>query len=256
MNQQLNQAPNQPMSQPQNQQPNQSQNQPPVFIKESKQINNDLEKANHQISKMLLLHFVNPGNQMNPTNQMASQEAPATPEQQPRSFSLVQPEQLERQPANSNKMEETAPRMVQGRPLKEPAKNEEETSTSANDQANREELYERPDPNPNAEHDEPEPASLAQFAQVIRHVIDQQQQNQEAAQQAPVMQQAPAMQQAARPAPSSAISSQTQPASMTGFPQFPPRKAELPIENSNKETEKAQESIQTPAFMLVSDDEN
>lgn len=226
-------------------------NQPPVFIKESKQINSDLEKANHQVGKMLLLHFV--GNQPE-----GGQVAPPAA----RSFSLIQPEQIERQPPNSNKMEESAPRM--SRPIKEPirneAKNEEETTISPNEQANREELYERPEPNPNAERDEPEPASLAQFAQVIRHVIDQQQQNQEQ-QQAPVMRQAMPPQQAA-----SGSQATTQPQAPSANPnaaaaaafqpvQFPPQK-EQPVENSNKETEKAQESIQTPAFMLVSDDEN
>lgn len=226
-----------------NNQPNQ-----PVFVKESKQINNDLEKANHQISKMLLLHFVNPNNNQPSTGSAAPPEVPAVEQQRP---FLIQQEQptIENKQVNSNKLEEMVgvPKMiVQNKaPVKE-LKTEDETSKSSNDQMNREEMFEKSENNPN--ESDAEPTSLAHFAQVIRHVIDQQQQNNQE-QQAPTMQPILSQQQA----PKQSAIDQTNQNNQNSFQPVQIRKE---VENSNKETEKAQETIQTPAFMLVSDEEN
>ena len=247
------------------QQQQQQQQQQAVFVKEkSKQINNDLEKAN-QISKMLLLHFVGDSNPNSPSQNQSpvevaaeqQQQAPPSPPQNIKPFLVSsQQEQPEKAQPAASKLEEM---IIPNKPIvnqnsnkpnkPEMIKNEE---TSSNDQMNRDEMmFEKSDAllnNPNESETE-QPASLAHFAQVIRqqlHVIDQQQNQQQEQQRSTIQPQPPT---AASIPEQSAIQS-----SINQNFQLPSRKDQ--IENSNKETEKPQESVQSPpAFMLVHDGE-
>lgn len=207
--------PQQPMPQPQQ----------PVFVKESKQINQDLEKAN-QISKMLLLHFVNPNQPQSNQQQPSQIDTP----NEPKPF-LVQPSEKPQ-----NKLEEMTVKSVNKMQDKMKETKAEEES-QVNDQIKREELLEKQQDQGDSEV---EPTSLAHFAQAIRHVIDQQQQNQQNQEQRPIQ---PIIIEAAQPiAPQ-----QQQPASMqqqapmnagqSSFQpvQLAPIRKEPIVENSNKE---------------------
>jgi len=221
-------SPNQPPIETQQQQSQQPQQ--AVFVKESKQINNDLEKAN-QISKMLLLHFVNPQQQNQSPVENAAPEQQQAPQNMMKPFLINQQEPQEKPQLVNSKLEEmTLP--VANKPQiainqnKPEIKSEEETAPS-NDQ--RDEQFEKSDAQNNPSESETEQSPLAQFVRHQLHVIDRQQE------QRPIQPQQPT----------------------SNPPQLiQPVRKEIQIENSNKETEKTQESIQSPAFAMLVREEN
>lgn len=221
-----------------NQQPQQA-----VFVKESKQINQDLEKAN-QISKMLLLHFVNP-------NQPNSQQQPAMDEPASIKPFLVQPSE---KPQMNSKLEEMTLKPVAKMQDKIKEMKPEEEPQS-NDQMKRDELEKQ-----DQSDSEVEPTSLAHFAQAIRHVIDQQQQSQQNQEQRPAIQPIiiePSAQPIAAQQPAAIQQSQStnanQPSAVNNYqPAQLPRKEQI-VENSNKESQESR--IPAPAFLLAPDNE-
>jgi len=244
----------------------------PVFIKENKPIiNNDAEKAN-QITKMLLLHFVNPNdpnaqnvpNQQLPLENSQAEQLPPTQQQPPPQQMPQQPPQnimmkpflmnQQDQPEKNSKLggEEmivpAKPVMMMNQnkpPNKQPQEMMIKNEESNDPEVNRDENEQAS--NPNESEADSTNNSLAQFAQVIRHqlqVIDQQNRDQQR------------QAQSAAPSTMAQPTIQPQPMQSSNF-QLPVRK-EIQIENSNKEPEtKPQESVVQPAFMIVPDnDEN